>query len=167
MFFRPCTEEEISSVILGLTKQGSIEDTMVSFLKMSIPYISPMICSLFNFCFESGIYPERLKLSNITPIYKKGPQNVIDNYRPVSVQSNIGKIFDSIIYYRLQSFFFSQNILSEAQYGFRKGKSTELASLCLMSKLMPAISEKKFAICIFLDYSACFDTLCRNSQYTF
>ena len=40
--------------------------------------------------------------------------------------------------------------------------STELAIMDLVSKLMPAINDKKYAVCVFLDYSSAFDTLCRN-----
>ena len=53
-------------------------------------------------------------------------------------------------------------LLSDKQYGFRKGKSTELALLHLISQLTPAFRENRFAICVFLDYSACFDTIDRN-----
>ena len=67
-----------------------------------------------------------------------------------------------MIFSRLKQFFVVQNLLSEKQYGFRKGKSTELAILDLISKILPAIECKKYAICVFLDYSSCFDTIDRN-----
>ena len=34
-----------------------------------------------------------------------------------------------------------------------------------MDKLLPALKEKKYVICVFLDHSACFDTLSRSILY--
>ena len=54
------------------------------------------------------------------------------------------------------------NLLSEKQYGFPQGKSTELAIFDFIFKFLPAIKQKKYAICVFLDYKSCFDTIDRN-----
>ena len=62
----------------------------------------------------------------------------------------------------MKQFFNDENLLSEKQYGFRAGKNTELAVIDLFHKVLPAIEQKKFAICVFLDYSSCFDTIDRN-----
>ena len=35
-------------------------------------------------------------------------------------------------------------------------------ALTLIDKLLPALEGKQYAICVFLDYSACFDTLSRS-----
>ena len=48
-----------------------------------------------------------------------------------------------------------------AQYGFGSGRNTELACLSLIDRILPAIVNKTYAICIFLDFSACFDTISR------
>ena len=46
-----------------------------------------------------------------------------------------------------------------------KNRNTELAALSLIDKVLPAMEEKKYAICIFLDYRACFDTISRDILY--
>ena len=53
-------------------------------------------------------------------------------------------------------------MLSENQYGFRKNRSTELAIFSLIDRILPAIENKIYAVCVFLDYSTCFDTLSRD-----
>ena len=93
--------------------------------------------------------------------HKKGPSNTITNYRPISIMSYISKLFESVIHSRLHSFFNAQNLLSERQYGFRKVRSTELSIFNLLSKILPAIEHKKYAICLFLDFASCFDTIDR------
>ena len=135
---------------------------MKRFLMLSLHYVAPLLAELFNECLSAVIFPTSLKTSRITPTYKKGPKNDISNYKLVSILVNIAKIFESLIFDRLSKFFINKNILFENQYGFRKGKNTELAALCLINGLLPSISLKKYAICVFLDYSACFDTLCRE-----
>ena len=76
---------------------------------------------------SNGVFPEELKTGKITPIYKKDNEELLENYRPVSTLPVFGKIFEKIIYQRLYSFFVSQGILYENQFGFRKGHSTSHA----------------------------------------
>ena len=52
-------------------------------------------------CFQTGIFPDCLKLSNITPIHKKDSKLILENYRPISLLSNISKIFEKTIHSRL------------------------------------------------------------------
>ena len=111
---------------------------------------------------DQGIFPDIFKSAKITPVFKKGVRNMIKNYRPISILCNIAKIFEAVICSRLKEFFMSQNLLSEKQFGFRTNKSTEMAVHDLIFKLLPAFENKKYAICVFLDYSACFDTISRE-----
>ena len=162
MFFSPCTDFEISKTIRHLKKEGHFEDVTRKFLQLSSSYISSILSRFFNMCVQEGVYPDVLKISHITPVHKKGPINIISNYRPIAILGNISKIFESLIFNRLNNFFTSQNILSDSQYGFRKDRNTELAALDLVSRVSHAINDKEIAICVFLDYSACFDTLSRE-----
>ena len=107
-------------------------------------------------------FPSALKISKITPIHKKGPKNDIKNHRPISVLPNISKIFENLIFSRIKHAFNSFGVLSENQFGFRPNKNTELAALNLIHRTLPAINNKQFALCVFLDFSACFDTISRD-----
>ena len=73
---------------------------------------------------------------------------------------NINKIFEKLLYNRLNDFFESSNIISETQYDFRKSRDTQLASLKLLNLLLPVFqSNSKYAACVFLDFSKAFDTV--------
>ena len=117
----------------------------------------------FNFCVYKQSYPDELKISNVKPVYKKNSKEKIENHRPVSVLSNLGKIFENLMYDRLRSFFTRYSLLSNRQYGFRKNRNTEHEIMELVNKALPAIENKKYSLCIFLDCKACFDTICRSS----
>ena len=83
----------------------------------------------------------------------------------MSVLSNLGNVFENLIYNRLQSFRETSDLIAKNQFGFRKNRYTELTALTLMNNILPALEKKKYTICVFLDNSACFDTLSRSIFY--
>ena len=87
-------------------------------------YFSLYLSKLYNIGIASGIFPNVLKNSKITPIYKKGNKELIENYRPVSTLPIFGKIFEKIIYSRLYKFLTQKGMISDSQFGFRKNHST-------------------------------------------
>ena len=64
---------------------------------------------------SSGIFPSRLKYSEIKPILKKRDISNISNYRPISVLTSFSKIFEKIIYTRLIQHQNYKQILTEEQ----------------------------------------------------
>jgi hypothetical protein len=48
-----------------------------------------------------GIFPTRLKFSEVKPIFKKGNNNDTSNYRPVSLLTSFSNTFEKVIYNRL------------------------------------------------------------------
>ena len=53
---------------------------------------------IFNNCINQSMFPDIWKRSNICPIHKKGDEQIINNYRPVSLLPICGKIFERIIF---------------------------------------------------------------------
>jgi hypothetical protein len=109
-----------------------------------------------------GNYPDDLKIARVVPVHKTGPLSQIENYRPISILCCVNKIFEKIIYSRIDSFFQRFNLMSENQFGFRRGCSTETASLQLVDYIMPAFENKQYAMALFLDYSKAFDCVNRD-----
>ena len=161
-FVTPVTKEEIQKQIMTMKKEGALGDIPRRVLKMCMDHISEIISDFYNRCITQGKYPDIFKIAQITPVYKKGQKNRIENHRPISILPNLSKIFENIIYSRLSSFFHDCNILTDNQYGYRKHKNTELAIFTLVERLMPAFENKLYGICVSLDYSACFDTISRS-----
>merc|ERR1712212_116261 len=92
--FENCTTSEIEKEISTMKKQGGLHDIPARFLKLCNNFIADPLSRLFNQCIEKGVFPDILKTAQITPVHKKGPKNEIQNYRPISVLLNIGKIFE-------------------------------------------------------------------------
>ena len=162
MNFFPCSRAEIFNAITALKKEGSMDDLSPRFLKICGHLLSYYLCQLFNLCVENGVYPDRFKIARVIPIYKKGPRNSIANHRPVSILCNLAKVFESIIFRRINNFFEMNGLLSARQFGFRKEKNTELASFQLIDNIMPSFVNGHYCITVFLDYSAAFDTIRRE-----
>ena len=74
----------------------------------SLKIINFIICiplsKNFNLCITTGYHPQKLKLAHVIPIFKKGCRLLVSNYRPISLLSNINKIFEKIMHSRIYSF---------------------------------------------------------------
>ena len=82
-------------------------------------YIKPLTY-LINKSFETGIFPDELKIAKIVPIFKSGDKTLVSNYRPMSVLSFFSKIFETILYNHLIEFIEKHDLLYKFQFGFRK-----------------------------------------------
>jgi hypothetical protein len=83
---------------------------------------------IFNASLKSGVFPDKIKIAKVRPLYKKGDRHEVCNYRPISILSVFSKILEKLVYNRLISFVTKHTILTDVQNGFRKNKSTETAS---------------------------------------
>ena len=88
---------------------------------------------------KSGTYPDALKVAKVIPIFKKGSQSSLNNYRPISVLSPINKIFEKLLYTRLMKYIDKSKLLYKYQYGFRKNHSTEHALIELVDQIRLSI----------------------------
>ena len=78
--------------------------------------LSPFLFGIFNSCFESGHYPDGLKIARVTPLHKGGFKFEMKNYRPISILSVLNKIFETIIKHRLLNFLKNYNIFAPTQF---------------------------------------------------
>ena len=103
--------------------------------------------------------PDRLKIAKVIPLFKKGDQHILDNYRPISLLPVISKVFEKIVFDQLYQYFTDNDLIFTSQYGFRKLHSTELASIELIDRIAQYMDSGKLPLSIFLDLSKAFDTL--------
>ena len=123
-------------------------------------HISAPISFLINRSFTTGIFPSALKTSKVIPVFKnKGSNQTVDNYRPISLLSNIDKIFEKLVYSRLISFLELHNVLSEKQFGFRKKHSTNDALISLTEEIRRSLDSGKLSCGVFIDLQKAFDTV--------
>ena len=76
---------------LVVSKATGIDKIPARILKVGAPVITNSITKIFNCSIESGKFPLDWKIARVTPLHKKGPRNLLDNYRPISILSTIVK----------------------------------------------------------------------------
>ena len=94
MFLYDCDPDEIAQIIREL-QNGKASDIPISVIKKLSSVLSPALSLHFNHLMRIGVFPDKLKIGKITPIYKKGDEELLQNYRPVSTLPIFGKIFEN------------------------------------------------------------------------
>ena len=160
IFDYPTAEEIIKHIQNLKPKSSSGYDQISSKLLKEIgPIISQHLCLIINQSLCTGIFPDRLKLAKVIPLFKKGYKLLFENYRPISLLTAISKIFERVVFNQLYDHLTKHNLLFVGQYGFRKRHSTEYAALELVDRISNGLDNRKLPISIFLDLSKAFDTL--------
>ena len=107
-------------------------------IKCIIKEISKPLCHIFNLSLSTGIFPDKLKIARVTPVFKSGDKCELSNYRPISVLPCFSKILEKIVYNRTVKFLDRNNILGSYQYGFRSKYSTSMALTDIANKIVPS-----------------------------
>ena len=84
------------------------------------------------------------------------------NYRPISLISNLSKIFERLFYNQLEHFLDVHDLIYKLQFGFRKKYSTNHALLSIVEKIRHNLDKGNFACGVFVDLEKAFDTVNHN-----
>ena len=69
------------------------------------------LLTLINCSFSSGVVPDKLKITGVMPVYKKGIKSTVVNYRPISLLSILNKILEKLMYNKLLNFLERHQVL--------------------------------------------------------
>jgi len=156
---------EISSIIKSIKTKNTYgyDEVSTRILKISSNYITSPLTYICNRVILSGHFLDRLKFSVVKPVYKKGDRTKYSNYRPISLLTSFSKIFEKTIYFRLTEYLLNIKILTENQYGFRKGLATENAIFKLINEILYNQNNKTITGSVFCDLQKAFDTVNHDS----
>jgi hypothetical protein len=98
---------------------------------------------------SSGIFPERLKFSEVKPLFKKGSTTQFSTYRPISLLTSFSKVIEKIIYKTLYHYLNEHNILVNEKFGFRKKSSTDIATYALLNSVLLSLDKKKKLLVVY------------------
>lgn len=126
-------------------------------LKTCAPELAPVLTRLFRLSYTSGVVPDSWRTALVHPIPKKGDRSNPSNYRPIAITSLFSKIMESIINRQLLKYLEDQQLLSDQQYGFRRGRSGGDLLVYLTHRWAQAIETKGEALAVSLDIAKAFD----------
>jgi hypothetical protein len=93
-------------------------------IKASVPHLTDVYVHVFNDILISGSYPKCWCHGYISNIFKDGSPSDPGNYRGITVNSCISKVFSSILNNRLEEYLKENNIMNSYQIGFKKRPRT-------------------------------------------
>ena len=128
-------------------------------LKDAASGISAPLSFIINLSLRTSSIPTDWKLAKVVPLHKKGDSSLQSNYRPISVLSVCSKILERAVHHQLIDFLEKEQLFSNNQYGYRKHRSTEHATIFLTDNIRKFIDKGRLVGALFVDLSKAFDTL--------
>ena len=136
---------------------------------MGLDHISPrdlklcessVVRGLFEVCMKSRAafqFSTSWKKSQVTAVFKKGNRLDVNNYRPISLLSVPSKILERVVSRSFDNHLTTHSLLSDRQWGFRKGHSTESLLLHLTEVWKEALDNGLKVGVLFIDFRKAFD----------
>ena len=133
MFLTRTIPDDIEDLLnnMKVTKRVGPNSIPTKFLKDFKSEFSKPLSDMINTSFTTDIFPSTLKVANIIPIPKKRDKLDCNNYRPISLLSNISKIYEKMMHVRLTSFLNKNKVLKSFQFGFQNKHFTNHALIGL------------------------------------
>ncbi len=158
------TAEHVRKVLCKLdSKYERDPDGVPSAVLRSLSYeLSVPLSIVFSKSLASGTIPSTWKSAFITALYKKGCPSDPQNYRPISITSAVCRVFERILVDHLTYYLRGLGVISEEQFGFRKGRSTELQLLTCINKWSSAIDKGFHTDVVYIDFARAFDSVCHS-----
>ena len=117
---------------------------------------------MINSSFSEGTFPSILKIAQVCTVFKKGELDLRENYRPISLLSNLSKLFERAMHSRVYNFLESSGLIFDLQFGFRKKHSTSHAILSILDEIRQNLDNNTFSCGVFVDLEKAFDTVNHN-----
>ena len=131
----------------------------IRILRLASNIIRYPLSFIINKSVETAIYPSNLKHAKVIPIFKNDDETIPSNYRPILLLSVFNRIFEKLMYNRLQVYLDKRGVFCKSQNGFRDKYSTQHTILDIISQIQTNMDHKLFSCGIFIDLRKAFDTV--------
>lgn len=125
------------------------------FIKRCARVLALPLKLIFNRSLETGTFPTEWKKARVVPVYKKEDVANVANYRPISMLSIFGKVFESLVCPILVEH--TKNLVSDRQHGFQNKKSVISNMLNYVTSLNDSLDEGIEVHSVYTDFSNAFD----------
>ena len=154
--------EEVYKLILKTPSDSAcgLDEITPRMLHKTASSISFPLSLIFNSSLSTSTFPSDWKNSLVVPITKSNPPSCCpSSYCPISLLSLVSKVLERYVFNLLYDFCCSCNILSNCQFGFRPGFSTESALLSVIHCWSTTLDKVNSICSVFFDLSKAFDSV--------
>ena len=144
-------------------QQEKMELVMNEMIKVGERPLINVLIKLFNKVLTCGIYPMEWGEGIITSIFKGGCVDETNNYRGITITSCLGKLFNSIMNCRLDSFTKENRLGCKEQIAYEKGARTTDHIFVLQTLTQKYLSVNKKIFACFVDMKEAFDSVLHNA----
>ena len=157
--FKPVSAEYVEKVInrLKINKSPGYDHIPPKMLKLCAKKMSVSIMELVNQAFISKVFPDDMKKTEISPIFKKLNDMCKENYRPVSVLDVYTKVVEIVVVEQLIEYF--RKIFHQMLCAYRKRYGCQHVVVKLIDSWKQALDNDMFAGALLMDLSKCFDSI--------
>ena len=151
------TPEEIYQILRTLPNRKSpgLDCITTDLLKLCASGISSSLSLLFNRSFDEGSFPSAWKDAVVIPVFKRGDNKELSNYRPIALLSQVGKVCEKTVLLKLNAFL--KDFLTHSQSGFRQKDSTSFQLLRIVQEWSDHLDSSKYVGVLFFDLKKAFD----------
>ena len=132
------------------------------FLKRTADVLGPRLSVVFRRLLHLGSFPACWRQANVTPIPKGPSSSSVAIYRPISITTELSKVFERLVLVHIGRFMEHCGVLPTTQFAYRKGLGTCDALLCVSHTRQSTLESGQEARIVQIDYSAAFDRV--NNQ---
>ena len=149
----------IADKLQSLRSDKSAGDDNLSprLLKVLSTEIALPVSLIFRKSLDSSCIPRDWRTAIVTPLFKKGHRADPENYRPVSLTSQIVKVVESVLRDEIVNHLERYDLIRQSQHGFRKGYSCTSNLLSFLETVTASVDAKQQVDTIYLDFAKAFD----------
>ena len=121
------------------------------------------IAKFFGACIRIGYFPKAWKHAKVIMVPKPNKDtSSAKNYRPISLLSCLGKLFERLLAGRISKYLENKGLFNKNQSGYRRGKMTSDHLLRLVEESHEGFRKGHVTASLFLDAEAAFDKCWHN-----
>ncbi len=155
------TLEEVENAISNSNSRSAPGDDSITYemIKLSGSKFNMVLLNIFNYCWATGQFPSCWKKGVVIAIPKTAEAISVSDFRPITLLSCLGKLYEKIISERLRYILEVSNALSPYQFGFRSNKSSPEQLIRIVQDVHSGWEQGMDTLFVSFDVKKAFDTM--------
>ncbi|MCU7800728.1 MAG: hypothetical protein KZQ70_11410 [gamma proteobacterium symbiont of Lucinoma myriamae] len=142
---------------VNVSKATGTDNIGPRLLSFAAPYIADEITFICNQSILTSEFPQKWKEAKVTPLFKNGSCEDVNNYRPISILPTLSKLLEKHVHDSLLHHLNLYELLHKTQSGFRPKHSCETALLSMVDSWLDALDNGKLVGVLLVDFKKAFD----------